>query len=543
MIGWNSGFNALDNGTNNVWDDTVSIGNAWGDYTGSIPTYAIPGYAGSVDNYPRKADTENPILDHPSDIGYDLDETGYMITWNPVDAHPHSYEIYQNNSLIDDDVWDGSSISISIDGLAQGKYNYTLLVNDTCANEETDMVTIIVGHLVHDPIVITSDVDFAIQAVQNWWGGNGSLEDPFIIMRLNISYDGDCISITDTSVHYMIQNCILTSQDGASGYGIYLSNAPYGRIENCEISSKTTGLMVSDSPNSFLYNNTIHNCNSIGIEITSDSNNCTLSNNTVTENNEGIEIGNSENCTIIHNTIYNHTLNGLYFIISYNCSILNNTIYDCNSGISLEVSNNFTIESNYIYNCNEIGIDVFSSTNTVINLNRIYNILVLGIRLSQGSHNSFIYRNNVSFNDMGVIIESTDYCTIRNNSILHQLSSGVYLQQTINCTIANNNICYSGYDGIHIENSLNSTIYGNQIWYNLRGIDIDESENCALTQNALINNGLEISGSQLKYWNFSVKDNTVNGKPLGYFWTIENIVVKSSNEEYGQIILVNCESP
>ncbi|MFW9883493.1 MAG: NosD domain-containing protein [Candidatus Thorarchaeota archaeon] len=50
QIGWN-GINAQDDGSMNNWDDGVSKGNAWSDYSGSGP-YTIQGLAGSVDNFP-----------------------------------------------------------------------------------------------------------------------------------------------------------------------------------------------------------------------------------------------------------------------------------------------------------------------------------------------------------------------------------------------------------------------------------------------------------------------------------------------------------
>ena len=50
-IGGNGVSNARDRGSNNTWDDSVSLGNAWGDYTG-FGSYAIEGEAGSIDRYP-----------------------------------------------------------------------------------------------------------------------------------------------------------------------------------------------------------------------------------------------------------------------------------------------------------------------------------------------------------------------------------------------------------------------------------------------------------------------------------------------------------
>ena len=51
IIGGNGASNARDRGSNNSWDDSVSLGNAWDDYTG-FGSYAIEGEAGSIDRYP-----------------------------------------------------------------------------------------------------------------------------------------------------------------------------------------------------------------------------------------------------------------------------------------------------------------------------------------------------------------------------------------------------------------------------------------------------------------------------------------------------------
>ncbi|UCE09296.1 MAG: right-handed parallel beta-helix repeat-containing protein [Candidatus Thorarchaeota archaeon] len=50
-IGWNNETNALDNGSENYWDDGKEIGNSWSDYNGS-GSYLVPGAAESVDRYP-----------------------------------------------------------------------------------------------------------------------------------------------------------------------------------------------------------------------------------------------------------------------------------------------------------------------------------------------------------------------------------------------------------------------------------------------------------------------------------------------------------
>ncbi len=50
-MGWNEGSNAWDDGAYDSWDDGLSRGNSWSDYSG-IGSYAIPGSANSADHYP-----------------------------------------------------------------------------------------------------------------------------------------------------------------------------------------------------------------------------------------------------------------------------------------------------------------------------------------------------------------------------------------------------------------------------------------------------------------------------------------------------------
>ena len=76
-------------------------------------------------------DTNPPIIDHPVDIYYDEGDLGNSITWNPSDTNPYYFNITRNTTLLEHGViWDGSSISIDIDGLSEGVYNFTCYVFD-----------------------------------------------------------------------------------------------------------------------------------------------------------------------------------------------------------------------------------------------------------------------------------------------------------------------------------------------------------------------------------------------------------------------------
>jgi parallel beta-helix repeat protein len=136
---------SLDNGETNSWDDGISIGNYYTDYIGT-GTYPIEGSAGSIDHYPFIWDRTIPILDHPSDIEYVEGETGYKIEWSPNADNPKNYTIYQNGATIKSGFWNSSSekISISIDGLSTGIYNYTIEVFNEAENYATDTVYVTV---------------------------------------------------------------------------------------------------------------------------------------------------------------------------------------------------------------------------------------------------------------------------------------------------------------------------------------------------------------------------------------------------------------
>ena len=70
-IGPNRRGNAIDNGTNNRWDDGVQFGNTWSDYDGE-GFYHIPGLAGSIDHYPYRLVTSTTTTSPPDSAFPDI---------------------------------------------------------------------------------------------------------------------------------------------------------------------------------------------------------------------------------------------------------------------------------------------------------------------------------------------------------------------------------------------------------------------------------------------------------------------------------------
>jgi hypothetical protein len=92
--------------------------------------------------------TDIPQLDNPpADITYEYGQTGYSISWNFTESDPDYYNITRDGVTIDHGVWDGSVITISVDGLFPGVYEFRVYVNDTngLPNQDTVFVTVTAG--------------------------------------------------------------------------------------------------------------------------------------------------------------------------------------------------------------------------------------------------------------------------------------------------------------------------------------------------------------------------------------------------------------
>ncbi len=89
-------------------------------------------------------DTTAPVLDSPSDLSYVAGATGQSITWTGTELYPSTFEILGNGTVVDSGTWDGSAITLDVDGLAVGSWTYTLVVVDESGNFAMDSVVVTV---------------------------------------------------------------------------------------------------------------------------------------------------------------------------------------------------------------------------------------------------------------------------------------------------------------------------------------------------------------------------------------------------------------
>ena len=227
-----------------------------------------------------------------------------------------------------------------------------------------------------------------------------------------------------TEDYVNINGLSLTGATGAFKAGIYLGSG----VEHCNISdniasNSTFGIHLWESNTNTLRNNTAFD-NECGIQLSHYSSNNSLTDNTASGNG---------NCGI---GLWDHSSNN---------SLRDNTASDNEIGIQLSLSSN----SNTLWN------------NTAFN-NTISDEDGRGISISGSSYND-IEGGNVSYNDIGILIETGLPETYNNVTGVIVTGNGyaIELAGVDNCTIANNTIRNNKEKGICLEESSNNTIYNN----------------------------------------------------------------------------------
>ena len=112
-----------------------------------------------------------PEVTPAADVTYVYGTTGNTITWIASDDNPLMYVVIKDLEItpVASGIWDGTDITVNIDGLELGTYEYTLAVYDYSANFVLDTVTVTV---VNGTITSSST-----STTTNSTGGGGSLLD------------------------------------------------------------------------------------------------------------------------------------------------------------------------------------------------------------------------------------------------------------------------------------------------------------------------------------------------------------------------------
>ncbi|MDF1539420.1 MAG: ABC transporter substrate-binding protein [Candidatus Thorarchaeota archaeon] len=90
-------------------------------------------------------DQTAPTIDHPPDVTYTEGDTGNTITWTAQDKYPSIYSIFRNDTILAQGYWtDSNPITLNVDGLTAGLYNFTIVLFDSSVNVAFDTVEVLV---------------------------------------------------------------------------------------------------------------------------------------------------------------------------------------------------------------------------------------------------------------------------------------------------------------------------------------------------------------------------------------------------------------
>jgi parallel beta-helix repeat protein len=305
-----------------------------------------------------------------------------------------------------------------------------------------------------------------------------------VIENLSIAIDdsGSCISVRDTSVNFIIRNCMLSSS----------AQFPYTSLAKLQFFNVENG--------------NVENCSVFG----------------------QIDIQYSRSCKIFNNSISPyHTDYVIYVYESQMVNISYNLISPSpNSqsefGVFLRDSDNCVLSQNVV---EHNGI-LHSTWTTVSPENKLAAIDSSGLRSLQ------LFEPEGG----GIGIEGGSGCTVSENRIIGNIGDDVRAVNSLDLVLIRNEMDASDYGGVALMHSDRSLISANRI---IGSLKIQNVMAATIVDNQFINGGLEFSSVEhLDDVVHVVSNNTIDGWPLLYLVNETSITVEP--DETGQIILVNC---
>ncbi|MFW9913577.1 MAG: right-handed parallel beta-helix repeat-containing protein [Candidatus Thorarchaeota archaeon] len=410
----------------------------------------------------------------------------------------------------------------------------TTIVVETGTIEETvRSVYVESQYTSHEPIVITSNQDFADQG----WPGNGTEINPYLIQGLSIASDETCVSISSTDAYFNISDCYFSySSDEGLGTGVFLDTAQNGVIERCEFTNLKNGISLTDSDNQIIAFNEI-----AVVEFAA---------------NENILLQRSDHCEVYNNSIVSAGTYGIRVASSIDALIANNSLYNEIYGMRIDTSvdcvvidNKFEKSGLHIY-----GYEIAHFLTNTFENNTVGGrpIAVLTGRFHEtidastygqlflfDSSDCIVENGNFDYRCTGVLLAYCSDCIVRDLSsvysvlclvelhgcsntlvtgcdVIEALNVAFRFRDTVNCTLTgcSSGSLSSGPAGVHLFGTVNTTI--SRSLFQVRGIIAYSSVDCSIIENEFEGKGwAEEYGIRLS----GPHNTTVAGNNLHGFYT------------------------
>ncbi|MCX8173454.1 MAG: right-handed parallel beta-helix repeat-containing protein [Thermoplasmata archaeon] len=334
---------------------------------------------------------------------------------------------------------------------------------------------------VHTPIYINGNSNFTYE--NGVVGGSGTSSDPYVIQ----SWEIDCsnahgIWIANTTLHFVIRNVQIRSENLSSFYGIYLTNLTNARIENVTVQNTMTGFTVFGVTNAVLTTLSASSCsyglNFFGVK-QSELKNSDFRNNT----NAACVLTQSENLQVENLQIRSTGMR----LIGLNNSLLSGCNFETGEGYALSVEDcfNLNIQSNAFQNCSIllIGEESWAYNTHTITGNTVNGRGVLYVKNQTGQTISGAYGEIILASTTDSTISGI---TIDNGDVLIEIADCQRINiNSVSVSMAENGIyCIDSAD-IHL-----SDVYASEID---NGVVVANSASFSVTSSRFVNAGAGIS--------------------------------------------------
>ena len=268
-----------------------------------------------------------------------------------------------------------------------------------------------------------------------------------------------------------------------------------------------------------------------GNAITVTANNCNIDGFSFVNSNVGILLDNADSTILANNTIFDNSY-GIRLSYSAPSTLRNNEIRDNTynfdvSGWSLEdymhdIDTSNTVNGKPIYYLVGESNRVFDSSIDAgyIGIVNSSNIIVKDLTLTN--------------NYQGVLFAYTSNSRIENIEARNNYY-GVDIQQSSSNTLINNRMA-NNQNGINLDSSSNNVMSGNNVSNNWIGFNIYRSPFNSLTNNIAVDNsnyGLYVYGYENGHYNNDIgTSNTINGKPVYYYYGLNNQIIQNLNSAH-----------
>ncbi len=137
--------------TVNTWELNLTVWDESGNWNSSVVLVTVlPG---------MESESTAPVIALMSDLSIEFDSSGNIATFRVFDEHPGSIEVFLDSTRISQLPWfdPNQKVMVSLDGLAIGTYNFTLVACDIFGNSASRSITVQVTGDSNPPVLSSPD--------------------------------------------------------------------------------------------------------------------------------------------------------------------------------------------------------------------------------------------------------------------------------------------------------------------------------------------------------------------------------------------------